>query len=189
MIYLSGEVGVGGGIMLEGGPLTGAGGYAGEVGHMVVNPRGRACRCGSSGCWETEIGEEALLIASGLAESDPAAGIDDVLAAAEAGDPRATKAVREVGHWLGIGVANLVNLLNPEVVILGGLLRELYPAAEPQVRAAMAKALRAPREQVRLALPLLGGDSILLGAAELAFGPLLDDPLGALARGAALMPA
>ena len=78
VVYLSGEVGVGGGILLEGGPLTGAGGYAGEVGHMVVNPRGRACRCGSTGCWETEIGEEALLIASGLAESDPAAGIADV---------------------------------------------------------------------------------------------------------------
>ena len=189
LVYLSGEVGVGGGILLEGGPLTGAGGYAGEVGHMVVNPRGRTCRCGSTGCWETEIGEEALLIGSGLAESDPAAGIDDVLAAVEAGDPRATKAVREAGRWLGIGVGNLVNLFNPEVVILGGMLRELFPAAEPEVRAAMEKALQAPREQVRLELPLLGGDSILLGAAELAFGPLLDDPLGALAHGAALMPA
>jgi len=182
-------VGVGGGILLDGAPLTGAGGYAGEVGHMVVNPQGRACRCGSTGCWETEIGEEALLIGAGLVEFDPAARIADVLAAVEAGDARATKAVREAGRWLGVGIANLVNLLNPEVVVLGGLLRELYPAAEPQVRASMAQALQAPREQVRLALPLLGGDSILLGAAELAFGPLLDDPLGGLARGAALVPA
>jgi predicted NBD/HSP70 family sugar kinase len=189
LVYLSGEVGVGGGILLDGAPLTGAGGYAGEVGHMVVNPQGRACRCGSTGCWETEIGEEALLIGAGLVEFDPAARIADVLAAVEAGDARATKAVREAGRWLGVGIANLVNLLNPEVVVLGGLLRELYPAAEPQVRASMAQALQAPREQVRLALPLLGGDSILLGAAELAFGPLLDDPLGGLARGAALVPA
>jgi predicted NBD/HSP70 family sugar kinase len=189
VVYLSGEVGVGGGILLEGGPLAGAGGYAGEVGHMVVNPRGRACRCGATGCWETEIGEEALVVASGLADADPSAGIADVLAAAEAGDARAKKVVGEAGDWLGVGISNLVNLFNPEVVVLGGILRELYPATRPQVQAALAHALQAPREQVRLALPLLGGDSILLGAAELAFGPLLDDPLGALAHGAALLPA
>ena len=64
MIYLSGEVGLGGGIVLGGRPLTGAGGYAGELGHMLVNPRGRACRCGRSGCWETEIGEDAVLRAT-----------------------------------------------------------------------------------------------------------------------------
>jgi hypothetical protein len=62
--------------------------------------------------------------------------------------------------------------------------RELYPATEPIVRAAVHKALAAPREQVRLALPMFGGDSTLLGAAESAFAPLLDDPLGALAHGA-----
>ena len=60
LVYLSGEVGVGGGIILDGRPLAGTGGYAGEVGHMRVNPRGRVCRCGAVGCWETEIGEDVL---------------------------------------------------------------------------------------------------------------------------------
>ena len=61
VVYLAGEVGVGGGVITGGRPLGGTGGFAGEVGHMVVNPAGRRCRCGNRGCWETEIGEEALL--------------------------------------------------------------------------------------------------------------------------------
>ncbi len=180
VIFLSGEVGVGGGIILDGRPMTGAGGYGGEVGHMALNPRGRLCRCGARGCWETEVGEDAVLIASGR----PDGTVEDVLAAAEAGDREARAALRRVGRWLGVGVSNLVNLFNPEVVIFGGLLRQLYPATEAYVRAELATALAAPREQVRLALPMLGGDATLLGAAETAFQPLLDDPLGALSRGA-----
>jgi predicted NBD/HSP70 family sugar kinase len=83
-----------------------------------------------------------------------------------------------------VGVANLVNLFNPEVVVFGGVFRQLFPATEDLVRAALKTALAAPREQVRLALPEFGADSTLLGAAESAFAPLLDDPLGALAHGA-----
>jgi len=180
VIFLSGEVGVGGGIILDGRPMSGAGGYGGEVGHMVVNPRGRLCRCGARGCWETEVGEDAVLGAAGL----PDGSIDDVLAAALAGDRQARAGLRRVGHWLGIGIANLVNVFNPEVVVFGGVLRQLLPATESFVRTELSLALAAPREQVRLALPELGGDATLLGAAELAFAPLLDDPMGTLARGA-----
>jgi predicted NBD/HSP70 family sugar kinase len=180
VIYLSGEVGVGGGIILDGRAMSGAGGYGGEVGHMAVNPRGRLCRCGARGCWETEVGEEAALLAAGRPDST----IEAVIALAAAGDKQAKAGLRRVGGWLGIGVANLVNLFNPEVVVFGGVLRQLFPATESQVRAALGTALAAPREQVRLAVPALGADSTLLGAAESAFGPLLDDPLGALVHGA-----
>jgi len=179
VIFLSGEVGVGGGIILDGRPMTGAGGYGGEVGHMAVNPRGRLCRCGARGCWETEVGEEAALLAAGR----PDATIEAVVALSAAGDRQAQAALRRVGGWLGIGVANLVNLFNPEVVVFGGVFRQLFPATEAQVRSALGTALAAPREQVRLALPQFGGDSTLVGAAEVAFAPLLDDPLGALAHG------
>ena len=75
-------------------------------------------------------------------------------------------------------MANLVNVFNPEVVVFGGLTRTLFPVLEPYVRAELAAALTAPRDQVRLELPGLGADSSLLGAAELAFAPLLGDPLG-----------
>lgn len=177
VIYLTGEVGLGGGIIIGGQPLTGAGGYAGELGHMSINPAaGRLCTCGRRGCWETEVGADAVLRATGAAAgADPA----EVLAAAAMSGDRAGKAaVRRVGRWLGVGVANLVNLFNPEVVIFGGLTRTLFPVLEPYVRAELALALAAPRDQVRLALPGLGGDSSLVGAAELAFAPLLADPLG-----------
>ena len=175
-IYLSGEVGIGGGIILGGRPLTGAGGYAGEVGHMAVNPAGRLCRCGRRGCWETEVGLDAVLRACGM----PGRDLADVLAAHAAGDPAAVDGIRAVGHWLGIGVANLVNVLNPEVIVFGGLTRATFPVMEQYVRTELAEALTAPRGQVRLELPGLGADSSLIGAAELAFAPLLGDPLGAL---------
>lgn len=181
VVYLAAEVGVGGGIILDGVPLGGAGGYGGEVGHMVVNPRGRRCRCGARGCWETEIGEDALLLAAGI-EPDGTVDASGVIAAAAAGDQRARAALRRVGGWLGIGVANLVNLFNPEVVVFGGVLRDVFPEVRPQVEQALGLALTAPREQVRLVLPALGADSVIIGAAEVAFGPLLDDPLGGFSR-------
>jgi predicted NBD/HSP70 family sugar kinase len=174
-IYLTGEVGLGAGVIVGGRPLTGAGGYAGEVGHMSVNPlTGRLCTCGRRGCWETEVGADAVLLAIGA----PAGSAPLEMLAARAGDRTAKIAVRRVGRWLGVGVANLVNLLNPEVVIFGGLTRDLFPLLEPYVRAELESSLTAPRDQVRLALPGLGADSSLVGAAELAFAPLLSDPLG-----------
>lgn len=179
IIYMYGDVGVGAGIIAGGRRVTGHGGYGGEVGHMVVNPHGRACGCGSRGCWETEIGEHALLHAAGR---DTAQGSEAVLAVVDAaarGDATAQVAVRQVGDWLGFGVANLVNIFNPELVIFGGTLRDVYLAAAAQVRSRLNSiGLPATREHVRLRTPKLGGDAALLGAAELAFEQLLADPLG-----------
>ena len=182
VIYLAGEVGVGAGVISGGQALTGAGGYAGEAGHMVVNPSGRRCRCGARGCWETEIGEEALLTAAGRPGGGGHAAVLDVLCEAATGHQRAARAVHSVGRWLGLGVGNLINMFNPEMVIFGGVLRHVFPAVEPIVRRHLAEvALAAPREHLDLVVPGLEEDSILLGAAELAFTPLLDDPLATLA--------
>jgi len=181
VVFLMGEVGVGAGVIVNGRPLRGHGGYGGELGHMVVNPAGRLCRCGARGCWETEIGEKAILDAAGHPDG-PRSTVSAVVAAATGGDPRALAALRHVGEWLAIGVGNLVNVFNPEVVILGGLLRDLFPAVEQQLRTTLsASGLSAPREQVRLVSPGLGADSTLVGAAERAFGPLLRNPPGTLA--------
>jgi len=180
-VYLAGEVGVGAGVIVGGEPLRGHGGYGGELGHMVVNPAGRLCRCGARGCWETEIGEKAILDAAGHPDG-PRSTVPAVVSAAAGGDPRAVAALRHVGAWLSIGVRNLVNIFNPEVVIFGGLLRDLFPAVEHQMRGTLTNiGLSAPREQVRLSVPGLGADSTLVGAAELAFAPLLFDPPGTLA--------
>jgi predicted NBD/HSP70 family sugar kinase len=179
VVYVSGEVGVGGGIILGGRALTGHGGYAGEVGHMSIDPKGRLCRCGRRGCWETEIGDEAVLAATGAAEGMVLA---DVLAAYESGERWTHAGMRRVARSLSLGVVNLVNVFNPQAVLFGGAVRHLYVALQPLVHESLKEALVGPGEQVRLGVAGLGDDSIALGAAELAFAPLLRDPLGTLAR-------
>jgi predicted NBD/HSP70 family sugar kinase len=177
IIYVQGDVGVGGGIIAGGRPLSGYGGYGGEIGHMIVNPNGKLCICGARGCWMTEVGEDALLSLADRAGTGRE-GILAVVDAADRGDALAKAAVRQVGDWLGFGVANLVNIFNPETVIFGGSLRDVFLAAAAQVRSRVNRnALPACREHVRLRTPDLGEDAPLIGAAELAFQPLLADPM------------
>ncbi|MDT3445973.1 MULTISPECIES: ROK family protein [unclassified Pseudofrankia] len=178
IVYLSGNVGVGAGIICGGRPLRGHGGYAGEAGHMVVNPAGQRCRCGARGCWETEVGTDAVLRAAGHEPGDGTT-VQDIVASAQAGSPRARWALDEVSRWLAVGVGNLVNLFNPELVIFGGELRDLLALMEHDIVSRMgAGGLTVSREHVALVPSALGGDSALFGAAELAFARLLDDPLG-----------
>ncbi|MFG1775369.1 ROK family protein [Micromonospora sp. NPDC049048] len=180
VIYLYGDVGVGAGIIAGGRRLTGHGGYGGEVGHMVVVRDGAPCECGSRGCWETEIGEYALLRAAGRSDARGRDALLAVFDAADRGDLRAQTAVRQAGDWLGFGVANLVNIFNPEMVIFGGSMRDLYLASAAQVRSRLnSVALPACLEHVRLRTPKLGDDAALIGAAELAFERLLAAPLDA----------
>ncbi|GAA4557781.1 ROK family transcriptional regulator [Planotetraspora kaengkrachanensis] len=177
VIYLHGDVGIGSGIIAGGRPVTGHGGHGGEAGHMVVNPHGRACGCGSRGCWETEIGEQALLQRAGQADATGRDAVIAVIDAAGRGDQEAGAAIRHVADWLGFGVVNLVNIFNPNVVVFGGTLRELYLAGSAQVHSRLSSMALPGREHVRLRTPLLGDDAPLMGAAELAFERLLEDPL------------
>jgi predicted NBD/HSP70 family sugar kinase len=178
VIYLYGDVGVGAGIIADGRRVSGHGGYGGEVGHMVVNPYGKECSCGSRGCWETEIGEAALLRHAGRGDEIGRDAVLGVVEAAMRGDSQAQFAVRHVGEWIGFGVGNLVNIFNPEAVIFGGTLRDVYLVAAAQIRSRLtAIALPACREHIRLRTPELGTDAALIGAAELAFERLLEDPL------------
>ncbi|MEV6634236.1 ROK family protein [Actinoplanes sp. NPDC051470] len=180
VIYLYGDVGVGGGIIAGGRRVTGHGGYGGEVGHMVVNPHGRPCSCGSRGCWETEIGESALLQAAGRAGESGRDSVLDVVEAAMRGDREAQRAVRQVGDWIGFGVGNLANIFNPEAVIFGGTLRDIYLVAAAHIRSRLnSVALAATREHIRLRTPELGTDAALIGAGELAFERILEDPMSA----------
>ena len=176
VIYLSGDVGIGGGLLIDGRPLVGAGGYGGEVGHMRVNPAGQVCRCGAVGCWETEIGQDAIVRASGASD------IDEALARAAAGDERASSALVEVAMWLGVGLASLVNIANPEVIVLGGHLGAIYDAQPEVIERFVDGALPAPREQARIMCAALGAEGTLIGASELAFNGLLADPVGVLSR-------
>jgi predicted NBD/HSP70 family sugar kinase len=154
----------------------------------MINPYdGRACGCGSRGCFEAEVGERALLHTAG--RPDTQFGRDAVRAViddADRGDPAALESVRRIGDWLGIGVANLINLFNPGMVIFGGMLRDVYPAASAQVRARIAtNVLPVARERVLLRTSGLGDDATIVGAAELGFAALLADPPEVLAQTAA----
>ncbi|WP_026405474.1 ROK family transcriptional regulator [Actinomadura rifamycini] len=186
LIYLHGDVGVGGGIIVGGRLLGGDEGFGGEVGHMVVNPGGRRCACGSKGCLEAEVGERTLLFHAGREERPDQVGRDAVRAvvdAADRGDIVAREALHRVGTWLGLGVANLVNIFNPGLVVFGGTLRDIYLGAAAQVRSVLAQgALAAPRDKVRLRTAALGDDTTLVGAAEFAFAEVLADPVQVLAR-------
>ena len=178
MIYLSGEVGLGAGIIADGRPLVGIGGYAGEVGHIVINPSGIQCACGAVGCWETEVGESALLRAAGIPVSaNSRRAVSKVFEAAAAGEPQARAAVDTLGHWLGIGLASLVNTFNPSVIVLGGFFARLAPLVDQVIHEELdRRALLAARELLAILPGRYGIDAPLYGAAELAFETLLADP-------------
>ncbi|WP_051274506.1 ROK family transcriptional regulator [Cellulomonas sp. URHD0024] len=178
VLYVRGEVGVGGGVVVGGELLKGSGGYAGEVGHLLVKPGGRVCSCGARGCWEAEIGDAAIIRAVGR---DPReAEIEDVVSDVAIGNRRAIAGVRKTGEWVGLGLASLVNLFNPQVVVLGGTLGALYPTMEPTLAQSYARTLGPNREQAHVLRSDLGSDAQLLGAAEVGFADVLEDPAGTL---------
>lgn len=177
LVFISGEVGLGAGVIIGGQPLLGVAGYAGEAGHMLVNPDGLPCGCGSTGCWETEASEGALCRHAGLTEPTGRAAVDLVLARAAEGDERSRSAITTVGRWLGLGIADLINLLNPEVVVVGGLFYRLFPYLEEAMRAAIQdRVLEAPGQLATIRAAALGANAPLLGAAELALSHVLTDP-------------
>jgi predicted NBD/HSP70 family sugar kinase len=179
VVYLIGRVGVGAGIIANGSPLRGHDGQAGEIGHNVVDASGPPCHCGKRGCLETFIGDNALLelVGRGGLARDGAA--QEVFADARSGQEQALSAVRVVAESLGQALGVIVNTLNPQRVILGGSLADVLDIARDVVEQSLDRhALDAPGRTVQLSLPSLGEDSALLGAAEVAFAAVLDDPLG-----------
>jgi predicted NBD/HSP70 family sugar kinase len=178
LVYISGSIGVGAGVIVGGSRLTGADGYSGEIGHVSFNPRGRQCHCGNRGCWETEIGAFTIAAAIGC-PVDQVAGLGDVLDTYTG----STQQLLNVGTELGRGLAGIVNAFNPQMIVLGGYLASLFRLVGDQVEASLqALALPAPLESLTLVLPGLGADSVLHGAAEMAFAPLFDDPAGTVER-------
>ena len=176
LIYISGNVGVGAGVIAGGHRLEGAGGYAGEIGHLAFRPDGKPCHCGNRGCWETEIGGHAIAAAIHC-PPDKVSQLDEILDGFDKPSPE----LRATGTALGQGLASIVNVFNPRMVVLGGYLSSLYRLVGAEVNAGLAaRALPAPLESVTLSLPGLGSDSPLLGAAEIALEPLFVDPVAAL---------
>src|SRR5207244_13643782 len=142
-------------------------------GRLPVGPGGGECTCGGVGCWETEAGAMALLRRAGRSVLGGPAEMDGLLADAEAGDPVAIAALEETGRWLGIGLSGLINVLNPRLVVFGGLFQRIHPYVSTVVDAELdRRALSAPRRVVRVVPGRLGPEAALLGAAELALEPV-----------------
>jgi predicted NBD/HSP70 family sugar kinase len=180
VIYVLGRIGVGAGILVGGVPLRGHDGHAGEIGHNVLDPSGALCHCGKRGCTETYIGDGALLRLAGRALPPTDAAVADLFADARAGDADALAAAHVVAYALGRAIANLVNTLNPQRIVLGGSLAYLLDVARPELEVSVRTyALEASTRIVQLVAPALGADSSLLGAAEIAFTDLLANPLSA----------
>ena len=185
MVYVTVSTGIGGGLILEGRLYRGWRDGAGEIGHMTVVPEGPLCRCGNRGCLEavasgTAIGREGrelvargegrgiLAAARGHAE---AVGSAAVTAAAAGGDAEALALLRKAAGFLGLGLANVVKVLNPALVVLGGGVVEGAPFLVGMVdEAVRAHALSAAHGAVRLEAALLGGKAGVMGAVALALG-------------------
>ncbi|WP_458116198.1 ROK family transcriptional regulator [Arthrobacter sp. D2-10] len=184
LIYLyGGASGIGGGVISGGRLVRGATGFAGQLGHTHVLSGGAECTCGSRGCLEAEITREALIAAVGLPAGETENLEDAVLENLqdESGSPELRKLIERQAQLLAIGLKSVVNLLNPSMIVLGGFLRILVRAAPDALSEALiTPGTRGPRERVTIELAPLGEDSILIGAAELAFEPLIRDPAGFL---------
>ncbi|WP_328898932.1 ROK family protein [Streptomyces sp. NBC_00441] len=178
----TGHRGVGGALVLDGRLHTGSSGLALEVGHLTVNPEGRPCHCGGRGCLDVETDPLAFLTAAGRTPGPEESLLKQSgdLLRNESGDPAVRTAAEELIDRLGLGLAGLVNILNPDRIILGGLHRALLDADPERLRAVVADRSLWGRSGSVPILPCTLDHNSLVGAAELAWQPVLDDPLGAL---------
>jgi predicted NBD/HSP70 family sugar kinase len=174
LVHLTGDTGVGAGIIVDGRPLQGQLGYVGEIGHLRLVPDGPPCGCGGHGCLEALAGLPAIMSRiDGLAASDAQLGLEQLVRRADAADPDVTAVLTDAGTHLGHGVAAIVNLLNPGVVILGGAYALLSDHLVPAIEKAMLEATIAPDAGgCRLAVSTFPRTATPLGAAVHALSPL-----------------
>lgn len=184
-VYLSAEVGIGAGIVLNGELFRGAHGFGGEIGHLTIDPYGPPCPCGSRGCLERLAGQEALLRLAGWDARVRGPGQRPewpgamLAESAQAGHPRTLEALSQVGHTLGIAAAAAVNLLNPQALLLGGYFAPVSRWLREPIEAELHRRLLAgDGSGCRVLAASLGGEAAVRGAAALARRTVLADPLG-----------
>lgn len=191
VLYISAGVGLGGGVVHDGQLCRGVTGVAGELGHITMEPDGELCNCGNRGCWETLVSQRALFrrvkraVDAGHASQLSKAVDGDfsrltvplVAEAARAGDSVAQEAFDAIGHSLGIGIASLVNALNPELVVFGGILSLAWEFLLPPVTEEIQqRALRWNREAMQVVLARHGFDACVVGGLALVLQDILREP-------------
>jgi glucokinase len=178
MIHVTLGTGVGGGIILDNKIWHGADGMAGEIGHMTLIPDGRQCTCGNTGCLETYASARGIVqsFREELEKQElPAAEIlkdvtsEKVYQAAREGDAVAQRVMKGMGRMLGIGIASLINIFNPERVVIGGGVKDAWPlfigATHEEI---MKRAFQIPAERTEIVPSSLGDDAGMVGAAAVA---------------------
>lgn len=168
-LYITVSTGIGGGLVLDGHLYRGVDGAHPEMGHQVIEPTGPICTCGASGCWEALASGPALAAWYNQQQPVPPEPVDarEVCRLASEGQPLALAAVDREGFYLGIGLANLVSLFTPDVIVLGGGVMESWPMFEDAVRAMIRRNCRlVPHERTRLEQAALGLQTGLSGAAR-----------------------
>lgn len=180
MILLTLGTGVGGGIVLNNQIWQGADGMAGEIGHMTLIPDGRLCGCGNTGC--LEMYASARGIVQSYREAVNSSGIamvtelssEQIYQAARNGDTVALKVMKDMGRMLGIGIASLINIFNPQMIVLGGGVKEAWQlfinATQEEV---MRRAFKVPAERTKIVPSLLGDDAGMVGAAAIAMQKMI----------------
>ena len=173
-VYLSGEIGIGGAAVVDGQVMSGRHGWAGEVGHVCVDPDGPPCRCGSTGCLEQYAGRQALLAAAGLAPEATPAELADRL---RSGDSRAKSAVASAAWALGIALAGVVNVLDIPAIVLGGHLGQITELLRPDLEQQLRRRVLSAR-WVPLTIEPADGDPApgATGAAQLELTAVLANP-------------
>jgi predicted NBD/HSP70 family sugar kinase len=183
LVVATGHRGTGGALIVGGRLYTGSSGLGMEAGHVTVSPGGRPCRCGNRGCLDVETDPVSFLEAAGRVPRPGVTVLEQATAVLRgAHDPAVRAVASTLIEYLGIGLAGLINVLNPDRVLLGGLHRDLLAADPERLRAAVAKRSPWGRGSSVPLLPCALDQGGLIGAAELAWQPVLDDPsiLGAI---------
>lgn len=182
-VYLNAGVGLGGAVYIDRRLFRGRRGYAGEIGHMFVVDNGIRCSCGNFGCWETVVSQSGVLrfVQAEIARGRPTAlqpsrlDFDQVLSAAEVGDAVALDAFNETARYLGLGVASLINVFDPDMVVLGGVLSRaahlLLPVAERTIE---AHTFPQPYNRTQFRISTHGYDACVMGGVALVLNDILN---------------
>ena len=156
--------GIGGGYVVNGVVQRGVNGFAGEIGHIVVNPDGPRCTCGRKGCWEVYASGRGLKM---LASGEPG---ESVIARARQGDADAVTVLEAYARWVAIGLSNLTNTTDPDVIVIGGGVSEAADVLMPMIQRWFVETLYSPEQRThpQLRVAQLGEHAGAIGAALLA---------------------
>jgi glucokinase-like ROK family protein len=173
-LYMSMDIGVGGGIISGGKLFRGSSGYAGEIGHMMIDPHGELCSCGKVGCLETKVGRRVIIQHYQARTRKSSIALEEIIQRGKEGEEDAIEIFEEVAEALGLGIGNLVNIFNPQRIILGWSLGQAYELLLPTLQKTIQKnSLSDPLAKMDVVPYTNGADDCLLGCIALVLDEII----------------